>query len=314
MGKNLIHKFSSLFGFLLLGFSVFAIAHELRQYNYQDILNSFKSIPKIQLIWAIGLTGLGYLALSGYDILALHYVNHRLSLPRILFANFISNAFSNSIGLAFLTSSAIHYRFYSVWGVPTIAIAVVIAFVNLSFCLGLFALGGVMFIVAPLKIPPLLNLPWLSVRPIGFIFLIVIVAYLLSSILIRKPVKFRDREFRFPSFRLAFFLILVSCVEWALAASVIYTLLPPTADLSYPRFLSIYLLGMGAGVISNVPGGLGVFETIVLFFLSPHISGAAVFGSLLAYRCVYYFLPLFMATGLLGAYEIKMRSRYKSKD
>ncbi len=314
MGKKLIHKFSSLFGFLLLGLSIFAIAHELRQYNYQDILNSFRAIPKIHLVWAAGLTGLGYLALSGYDLLALHYVNHRLSLPKIIFANFISNAFSNSIGLAFLTSSAIHYRFYSAWGVPTIAIAVVIAFVNLSFCLGLFALGGVMFLVAPLPIPPLLNLPWLSVRPIGFIFLIFIVAYLLSSILIRKPLKFRDREFRFPSFRLAFFLILVSCVEWALAASVIYSLLPPTAALSYPTFLSIYLLGMGAGVISNVPGGLGVFETIVLFFLSPYIPGPAVFGSLLAYRCVYYFLPLFLATGLLGIYELKVRSRYKSKD
>jgi hypothetical protein len=66
---------------------------------------------------------------------------------------------------------------------------------------------------------------------------------------------------------------------------------------------------MFAGVVSNVPGGLGVFETIILLILSSKVSAAAILGSMLAYRGIYYFLPLLVASGLLGIYEIRFRTR-----
>ncbi|HBB31427.1 MAG TPA: hypothetical protein DDZ80_10375 [Cyanobacteria bacterium UBA8803] len=313
MGKKHLRNFSSLFGFLLLGLSLWAIGGQLREYNYHDILNSLVALPKIRLVWALGLTSLAYLALSGYDLLALHYIRYSLAYWKIVLANFISNAVSNTIGLSLLTSSAIHYRFYSGWGIPPVAIAIAIAFVNLSFCLGLLALGGVIFLLVPLPIPPQINFPWLSARPLGVIFLLIIGIYLLGSLFIRKPFKLGNLDFRFPSFKMAAALIAVSSVEWGLAAAVLYTLLPETTALSYPTFLGIYLLAMAAGVFSNVPGGLGVFETIVLLLVWPHIPAATVFASLLAYRGVYYFLPLFIATLLLGFYELKTRSKYKSK-
>jgi hypothetical protein len=66
---------------------------------------------------------------------------------------------------------------------------------------------------------------------------------------------------------------------------------------------------MSGGVASNVPGGLGVFEGVILLLLSAKVPAAAVLASLLAYRAIYYFLPLGFATGLLGLYE--MRSRFQ---
>ena len=110
-----------------------------------------------------------------------------------------------------------------------------------------------------------------------------------------------------PSLQLSLAQILVSSLDWSLAAAVLYTLLPASTPLSYSGFLEIYLLAMSAGVLSNVPGGLGVFETVVLLLLSPQVPAAAVLGSLLAYRGVYYFLPLALATGLLGIYEVHQR-------
>jgi uncharacterized membrane protein YbhN (UPF0104 family) len=68
------------------------------------------------------------------------------------------------------------------------------------------------------------------------------------------------------------------------------------------------LLGQIAGVLSNVPGGLGVFETIILLLLSPSIPSAQLFGALLIYRVVYYLLPLIIAVLLLGAYELRQRA------
>ncbi|MEH2274139.1 MAG: lysylphosphatidylglycerol synthase domain-containing protein [Nostoc sp.] len=308
MLKKLQHNFSSLFGLLLLVLSLWAIAHELREYNYRDIFNSLATIPKSRLSWAIWLTALGYLVMIGYDILGFSYINRSLSWNKIALTNFISSAFSNTIGFALLTGSAIRYRFYASWGVSAVAIAQVIAFANFTFWLGMFAVAGFLFLVNPLKIPTQLHLPFTTVRPIGVIFLLLVAIYLLGSILIQQPLIIRGQEFRFPSFKISLAQIAISSFDWILAAAVLYAVLPANISLSYLDFLGIYLLAMFAGVVSNVPGGLGVFETIILLILSSKVSGAAILGSLLAYRGVYYFLPLLVAAGLLGLYEIRLRS------
>lgn len=307
MLKKLLQNFSSLLGFLLLALSLWAISNELREYNYRDVLSSLTAIPRSSLTLGIGLTSLGYLAMTGYDTLAFRYIRRPLAYSKIAFTNFISCATSNTIGFALLTGSAIRYRFYSAWGVSPIAIAQIIAFVNFSFWLGLFAVGGVMFILNPLAAPTQLHLPFISVRPVGFIFLLLVVSYLLGSIVSKRPLTIRAQEFRFPSLKLSLAQIVISSLDWSLAAVVLYTLLPASTPLSYPGFLGIYLLAMTVGVISNVPGGLGVFETVVLLLLSPQVPAAAVLGSLLAYRGVYYFLPLAVATAMLGLYEVYQR-------
>ncbi len=308
MLKKLRLNFSSLFGLLLLVLCLWAIANELHQYNYRDILNSLAAIPKSRLSWAIWLTAFGYLVMIGYDILGFNYINRSLSWNKIAFTNFISSAFSNTIGFALLTGSAIRYRFYASWGVSAVAIAQVIAFANFTFWLGMFAVAGFLFLINPLKIPTQLHLPFATVRPIGIIFLLLVAAYLLGSIFIKQPLIIRGHEFRFPSFNISLAQIAISSFDWILAAAVFYALLPSNISLSYLDFLGIYLLAMFAGVVSNVPGGLGVFETIILLILSSKVSAAAVLGSMLAYRGVYYFLPLLVAAGLLGLYEIRFRS------
>lgn len=312
MLKKLAQNFGSLFGALLLVLSLWAISNELRAYNYRDVLKGLAAIPASQLVWAVGLTCLGYLAMTGYDTLAFRYIGRRLAYKKSAWTNFISCAVSNTIGLALLTGSAIRYRFYSTWQVSPIAIAQVIAFANFSFWLGLFSVGGLMFCLHPVVIPTKLNLPFLSVRPIGIIFLLAIAVYLLGSIFIKKPLTIGGHSFRFPSLPIAIAQIVVSSLDWSLAAAVLYALLPISAVLTYPSFLSIYLLAMTAGVVSNVPGGLGVFESVVLLLLSPQIPAAKVLGSLLAYRVVYYLLPLAVATGLLGIYEINQRFKARS--
>ncbi|MCW5317385.1 hypothetical protein GTQ43_27335 [Nostoc sp. KVJ3] len=308
MLKKLQLNFSTLFGLSLLVLSVWAIANELQEYNYRDILNSLTAIPKSRLSWAIWLTALGYLVMIGYDILGFSYINRSLSWNKIALTSFISSAFSNTIGFALLTGSAIRYRFYSSWGVSAVAIAQVIAFANFTFWLGMFAVAGCLFLINPLKIPTQLHLPFATVRPIGIIFLLLVAGYLVGSIFIKQPLIIRGQEFRFPTFKISLVQIAISGLDWILAAAVLYPLLPGNISLSYLDFLGIYLLAMFAGVVSNVPGGLGVFETVILLILSSKISAAAILGSMLAYRGVYYFLPLLVAAGLLGIYEIRFRA------
>jgi uncharacterized membrane protein YbhN (UPF0104 family) len=70
---------------------------------------------------------------------------------------------------------------------------------------------------------------------------------------------------------------------------------------------------MTAGVVSNVPAGLGVFESLILLLLSPKIPVRQFSGSLLALRGVYYFLPLGLATVLMGLYEFRSRLKMRSR-
>lgn len=102
--------------------------------------------------------------------------------------------------------------------------------------------------------------------------------------------------------------IAVSSMDFILFSAALYALLPPMAALSsFATFLGFVLIAMLLGLASNVPGGLGVFETILLLFLTPYLPQAPTIAALLAFRLIYYFLPLAVAAGLLFVRELTQR-------
>ncbi len=68
-------------------------------------------------------------------------------------------------------------------------------------------------------------------------------------------------------------------------------------------FAGVYLLALAAGAASNVPGGIGVFEFVLLLLL-PAVPQDRLLGALVAYRAIYYFAPFAIALVLLGAHEL----------
>lgn len=203
------------------------------------------------------------------------------------------------------SGTAIRYRFYSRWGISPVQIAKIVAFTHLSFWLGMCAIGGVVFLVDPLTIPTLLNLPFKSVHPLGIIFLAIVALYLLASLWYRKPLRIKGEELTVPSISLSLAIVAVAALDWGLAAAVLYRLLPSTMGLAYLSFFGIFVLALTAGIISTVPGGLGVFETVILLLRPPSVSAPAMLGTLLVYRGIYYFLPFLVAIGLWLARELR---------
>src|SRR5260221_12520239 len=63
------------------------------------------------------------------------------------------------------------------------------------------------------------------------------------------------------------------------------------------------MVEMSAGVLSAVPGGLGVFEAVFVVLL-PGVPPPQLLGVLIAYRLVYYALPFLVSIGLLVGHEI----------
>jgi phosphatidylglycerol lysyltransferase len=247
--------------------------------------------------------------MTGYDSLALKYIQHALAYSRIALASFIGYAFSNNIGFSMLAGASVRYRLYSAWGLSTLEITKVVAFCSLTFWLGFLALGGIIFMFIPLEMPASLHLPFTSPRPLGMFFITVVLAYLLWSFFAKKPLIIRDWPIPVPSIRLSLAQIAIAMLDWVLAGSVLYALLPPIPGIPFYGFLCIYLMAQMAGLVSQIPGGLGVFETVVLLLLSPVVQASEILGALIVFRGIYYLLPLVVAATLLGTQEIIQRKK-----
>lgn len=306
--KRFLKILPSLLGIILLGISVIVINRELQKYPPGQIWYHLSNIPAQQIIGALLVTGLNCIVLTGYDQLATSSIHHRLPYRKTALVSLIAIPISNTIGFSFLSDGAIRYRFYYAWGLTAVEIAQILVFCHLSFWLGLFVIGSIVFLVEPIAIPTLLHLPFKTVHPLGGLFLGIIVAYLLWNGMSRRSLRIRTWTIPRLPLQLCLAQITTATIDWALSAMVLYLLLPSTAHLSYPAFLGTYLLAQLAGVVSSVPGGLGVFETVILLLLHPSVSSPLLLGILLAYRLIYYLFPLFGAIGLLGLYELRQRT------
>lgn len=292
---------------VLLGLAAWAIRQELKHVSLMDIERSLAAIPPLNKLAAIALTSFGYFTITGYDLLAFRYIHCPLAVPKIMLTSFISYAVGNTIGFTLFSGTAIRYRFYTFWRVSRVQIAKIIVFTHLSFWIGMLTIGGVVFLVDPLTVPDLLNLPFASLHGLGILFLALALLYLLLSWCYRKPFRLHKESVALPSINLSLGLIAVSAIDWSIAAAVLYILLPSHSGLSFVGFFGIYVLALTAGIISTVPGGLGVFETVMLWFRPSSVSASDMLGVLLAYRGIYYFLPLIVAVGLWLIHEWQRR-------
>jgi phosphatidylglycerol lysyltransferase len=292
--------------------ALFAVALRVLQdmlthYRYRDVIGYVNALPRHRVVLAAVLTLIGYLVMTGYDTLAFRYIRHPLPYVKIAMASFICYAVNNSVGLSGLVGGGLRYRMYNSWRLTAVEIAKVLAFCTITFWLGFVLLGGVFFLVAPPYVPPSIHLPFHSLRMLGLVLLIPAVSYILWIGIRRKPIRIQQWEFELPSPTLFGAQVATSCIDWALAAGVLYILLPSGLPMTFPHLLAIFLLGQIAGVASNVPGGIGIFEAIVLVFLTPLYSPSAILGSLVAFRVIYYLLPLLVAIVLMATHEIVER-------
>lgn len=310
MKKKILQFAVPLFGFLVFVFALRVLHHSLAHYHYHDVVRSLRHIPPLRVFLALLFAFCGYFAMTGYDSLALLYVRHSLSYRRIAIASFIGYAVSNTVGLSWLTGGSIRFSLYSEWGLSAVEITHVVAFCGLTVWLGFLTLAGLIFIISPPGIPETLHVPFYGVASLGFLFVAAVLSYILLCAYAKKPLRILQWEFQFPSLRLSLAQILLSAGDWTLAASVLYVLLPSTNhSLSYPHFLGIFFLAQIAGSASQVPGGLGVFETAVILLISPRIPSSDVLGSLMAFRVIYHLFPLGIASVLLGSLEILHRKK-----
>ncbi len=307
MNKRLLEVIGSVIAIGLFLAALWVLHRELGHHRLADIIAQFRSIPFPHVLMALMFSLLSYLALSGYDMLALRHIKHPLEYPKVAMTSFITYAIAHNLGFSVFTGGSLRYRIYGAWGLSALEITTLMGFGVATFWLGYLTTAAIVLTTAPVMIPEQIRLPFVSTIPLGLFFVGLLLAYLVKITLFRSPIKVKGWQFDIPTLPTTFAQMALGTFDWLMAAGAIYIVLPDSAQVSYFHVLGIFLLSQIAGLISNIPGGLGVFETVFILLIGPVATPAELVGSLLAYRIVYYLVPLFVAASSLAAFEISRK-------
>lgn len=248
---------------------------------------------------------IGYTALIGYDWSALKYLGRRLPLPTIMTGGFLGYALGNTIGAGPVTGGAVRYRIYSALGLTGYDIAAIAIFGSIAFGLGAAIIGFAALAWHPHALETLTTISPQVLRGMAICALLLSFGLIFALGLRRSEFRFRGHGFKAPSPGLMFGQLVFTATDILMAAIVLYLLLP-TSDLGFSTFLAVFAAAIFAGVASHVPGGVGVFETVIIAALPASVPVEQAAAGLLLYRLIYYLLPFALALVLLAFTELRM--------
>ncbi len=305
--KSWTRHLPAVLGVALLVGAIYVVQREFRHLKLKDIAAALSAIPVHSLVFSFVWTILSYFILTFYDRLGTIYAGHKVSYARVAFASFCAYSLSHNLGFAAVSGAAVRYRLYAHWGLTPLQIGKTVAFCSLTFALGGMVLGGVILFMEPRAIPFFgQHLPKIALYGVGALFWAAVLGYAtLARVLGRMRILGHDIQL--PGWRMAGLQVMLATVDVATTATIFYALLPPAPGLTWLIFLGIYVSCYTAGLAANLPGGIGVFDTAMLFGLEPYMQAPHIVGAILVFRLYYYVIPLFLAGSLFAGNEILLR-------
>lgn len=275
--------------------ALWAAKHEFQRLSVGGLRQALRHLSAIQIAKAAGLTLASYALLTTYDLLGARYARLKLSTPFVLLVSFISYSMTNNIGFGSVTGSSVRYRFYTHWGAGVADVVRIVAFCGTTFWLGFALLAGWALFTGEAEHLGRLAFIAPFAPAIAVVLLGIVVAYIVFCWFWRGTVTFHGQEIYAPPHTYAIAQPFMGAADWILAASVFYVLLPHEVDLHFSAFLHAFLLAQMIGLVSHVPGGLGVFDGLLMYSLGDAITPEKLAASLVAFRCIYYLVPLMTA-------------------
>jgi len=291
----------------LFALGAFALYHLLKPVNFKDVMAQVRGTPWHIIALSLLAMFTGYAALIGYDWSALRYIGKKLPFPIIMTGGFLGYALGNTIGAGPVTGGAVRYRIYSSLGLTGYDIAAIAVFGSLAFGLGATIVGFGALAYHPFALQSLTSISPHILRWVGIAALVISLGLLAALALRKSEITLRGHSFRTPSLGLLSGQLVFTAIDILMAATVLYLLLPPN-DMGFATFLAVFAAAIFAGVASHVPGGVGVFETIIITALPASVPVDQAAAGLLLYRLIYYLVPFAVALVLLALSELRMAS------
>lgn len=282
----------------LIAAFLWSAAHELRQIHWKEVRIAFGAIDRDRIAFAAVCLVLNYALLTFYDLLAFRVLGVKLTWGAVAPRAAAAFAFSNFVGLGFVSGAAVRLRLYRDLVPSPAMLAKVIALNGISLWAGLFATVGVAMLLCeqPMMIPGKLTdlrnfAPLLVGAPAAWVVFTALSGFLPARIRnILPPLK--------PLQILS--LLLLAAADWITLAAIYLALLgpipPDTLIAGATGFWLSYLIAM----LSVIPAGIGIFEAAITHFLGVIRPPEEVLAAALAYRILYYLFPWLLATLSMG--------------
>lgn len=311
--KRILKKAISWAGLFFFGVAAYMLYRQLSKYSLDDIKDALFSIPPKNLWMACAASFMGYVALSSYDYLALRYIGRKIAPWKWIFAGFIGFSVSNNAGHAIVSGGTIRYRLYTRWRFRGTEIVRMVTFSGFTYLVACFFLIIIGYLITPNHAFGAGSVSKVTTEVVALISVIGLAGYFALSIWYKKPLIIKDIEFDMPDFKMALAQMVLGAVDILMASLVLYFSLIPFVEISFDTFMGVFIIAQVLGVFSQVPGGLGVFEGLFMYIIPGEHNQAMLFGALLAYRIIYYLLPLLVSAIVLFSYEGYLKYVKKQK-
>lgn len=290
-------------GFLLL--VAWLLFTHARRTDWEAVWAALTGYDLTQIAIACLLAACSYLAYASYDLFGRYYVGHRIPVARTMSIAFICCAFTLNLG-ALIGSIGFRYKLYSQRGVGKGDVAHIVGMSITTNWLGYSLLAGLVFLSGNFSIPAGWAASDALMKLLGGALVAVVVGYwLLCMFAQKRSWNIRGQVITLPSIRMALLQIAASAAHWLFMGGVVFTFL--YGQVGYFSLLGVLLLSSIAGLIAHVPGALGVLEAVFLALLADTVAPAQLLAALIAYRAVFYLLPLLIAVVAYVLNEISMK-------
>ncbi|AHJ74653.1 lysylphosphatidylglycerol synthase domain-containing protein [Kosakonia sacchari] len=262
--------------------------------NWDDVWKVIRDYNRTALLSAVALVVVSYLLYGCYDLLGRAYCGHKLAKRQVMLVSFICYAFNLTLS-TWVGGIGMRYRLYSRLGLPGSTITRIFSLSITTNWLGYILLGGVIFTFGVVQIPAHWYIDDTTLRIVGVVLLLVIAVYLWGCAFAkRRHLTIKGHKLVLPSWKFAVAQLAISSANWIAMGAIIWLLMGMQADFFF--VLGVLLVSSIAGVIVHIPAGIGVLEAVFIALLaSEHVSQGMIIAALLAYRVLYYFLPLLLA-------------------
>jgi uncharacterized membrane protein YbhN (UPF0104 family) len=286
--------------------AVSVLAHEFGAMSWADVVAGLARIGWGEAGLMTLATLAAYAAISTYDHFALGYAKSGIGFRRAALSSTTSYAVSNVLGFPVFTGNAVRFWLYESWGLGAseTALAAVVTTVITNVALAL--LVGLSLIVSPQLATQIAGLAaeWGLVIGVALVVSVIVLLVVASLAPGRKIYGVRIAK---PGARLAV-QIPICCFDYIASAAVLYIPLAHDLDMGFPAFFAVVSIAKLIGILSNVPGGLGVFEAILATTIKT-IPDADLAAALITFRLVFYLAPFAVAVALLAGHGLALSRR-----
>lgn len=294
-----------LLGIGLFGLGIYALNHLMHSVDPAAVIAQIKSTPVQALAMAIAATAIGYTALVGYDALALRFIGKPLPMRIAAMGGSLGFAFGNTIGVSVISGGAVRYRIYSAFGLDALEVATVSGYIAAALGTGLTLIG-----LAALSVHPAVLAQFLAFSP-AVISIGAALSLLASLGLIlflsagNRRLKIWGLDLYLPPPGSLAAQLAITIVDVVAAAFALWILMPMgTPD--FGTFIAIFAIATMVGILSHVPGGIGVFETVVIATLPATVAISDAAAALVLFRIIYYLLPFALGFVVVSLNEARL--------